>query len=78
MDVLDAILGQALVHAVEERPQESTHHSHHDEKGQVHRRPQVAVLISVWALVRKRFHHGVQLMQRKNIQWCTDSNIRRY
>lgn len=68
MDVLDAILGQALVHAVEERPQESTHHSHHDEKGQVHHRPQVAVLISVWALVREEVHRGLQLMQRKNNQ----------
>lgn len=50
VNVLDAILGQALVHAVEERPQEATHHPHQDEEGQVHRRPQVAVLISVWAL----------------------------
>lgn len=66
MDVSDAILGQALVHAVEERPQKATHHSHQDEKGQVHCCPQVAVLISIWTLMSREFCNSVKLIHYYN------------
>lgn len=61
MNVSDTILGQAPIHAVEERPQQATHHSHHDEKGQVHRCPQVAVLISIWTLTSMEFCSSITL-----------------
>lgn len=47
VNIFHAILGQTLVHAVEERPQQATDHTHQDEEGQVHCGPQVAVLIAV-------------------------------
>lgn len=50
VDVPHTVLGQGLVHAVEERPQKTPHHPHHDEEGQVHGGPQVTALISVWTL----------------------------
>lgn len=51
VDVSDAILGQMLVEAVEEGAQHPTHHPHHHEESQVHRGPQVAVLVSVRTLM---------------------------
>lgn len=50
MDVPHAVLGQGLVHAVEERPQEPPQHPHQDEEGKVQGAPQVAALVSVWTL----------------------------
>ncbi len=66
VDVSDAILGQALVDAVEERSQQAAHHPHQDEEGQVHCCPQVAVLISLWALMSREFHSKV-----KRTHYCT-------
>lgn len=54
VDVSDAIFGQALIHAVEQRPQQATHHPHQDKEGQVHCCPQVAVLISICTLMDKQ------------------------
>lgn len=54
VDVPHTVLGQGLVHAVEEGPQEAPHHPHHDEEGQVHGGPQVTALISVWTLSEQR------------------------
>lgn len=53
VDVPHPVLGQGLVHAVEERPQKPPHHPHHDEEGQVHGGPQVTALISVRTLSSK-------------------------
>lgn len=47
VDVPHSILGQALVHAVEERPQQAAHHAHQDEEAKVHCCPQVAFLFPV-------------------------------
>ena len=57
VDVSDAIFGQALVHAVEERPQQAPHHAHQDKEGQVHCGPQVAVLIPVWTLISRNISY---------------------
>lgn len=67
MDVPHAVLGQALVHAVEECSQQATHHSHQDEEGEVHSGPQVTVLISIWTLRSKASRNTIKLMspQRK-------------
>lgn len=61
VDVSDAILGQALVHAVEECPQQAARHPHQDKESQVHSCPQVAVLITIWTLVSKEFCSRVKL-----------------
>lgn len=53
VDVPHAVLGQGLVHAVEERTQEPAQHPHQDEEGQVQGAPQVAALVSVWTLRSK-------------------------
>ena len=58
MDMSDAIPRQALVHAVEECPQQATYHPHQDKEGQVHSCPQVASLISIWTLMSKGFYNG--------------------
>lgn len=58
LDVPHAIPGQGLVGAVEERPQETARHAHHDEEGQVNRRPQVAALVSVGTLVKQKNPSG--------------------
>lgn len=50
VDMSDAILGQDLVHAIEKSPQQATHYTHQDKKGQVHYCPQVAVFITIWTL----------------------------
>lgn len=52
LDVSHTILGQGLVDTVEECPQKTARHSHHDEEGQVDGRPQVTALIPVWTLIK--------------------------
>lgn len=74
MNVSDAILGQAPIHAVEECPQQATHHSHHDKKGQVHCCPQVAVLISIWTLTSMEFCNSITLKHNKNNKINNNSN----
>lgn len=66
MDVSHAILGQGFVHAVEQGPQQATHHSHQDKKGQVHYCPQVATLVSFWTLMRRKFWNSVKIIYYYN------------
>lgn len=66
VNVSDAILGQALVHAVEERPQQATHHPHQDKESKVHNCPQVAILISLWTLISSKFYHNITLTMNYN------------
>lgn len=56
VDVPHPVLGQGLVHTVEECPQKTPQHSHQDEEGQVHSGPQVAALVSVWTLSEQTSH----------------------
>lgn len=50
LNVPHSVLGQALVHTVEERPQEAAHHAHQDEEAQVHGCPQMAFFIPICTL----------------------------
>lgn len=50
MHVLHAVLGQPLVHTIEERPQEATHDTHDHKERQVHCCPQVATLVPIHTL----------------------------